>query len=634
MTHPPKFTMPFDAMTIEHLGLRLYSHLPPVIAELVSNAYDADSREVEVTLPTGAITPSSEVVVRDYGHAMTAEELQREYLPIGRCRRGADGATTKSKSGVRVVTGRKGLGKLSSFGVADQMELRSVKDGLAICLRFSFTAMKHWAESKPPGTPYEPEFVSARSGATKDRDGVEVRLRGLRRKSGISSDDVRRGLARRLLVFGPEFVLKVNGATIQPSDRNLRDACVSGEVWDVSALPGGGTVKDALTVSGWIGFLPSSSQTYRGVDIFAHGKAAELGSYFNYPSTHAQFARAHLVGEVHADFLDEGEDRISTARNSVVWESDEGVALQQWGESVLKFAFQKWLDSRRDKKKERITKLAGFDQWMKGRPEPEQRVALKLVKLLVDDDQIEEGSAEPLLEIVKSSVESVAFRELVDAIEAEGANPKTLVKLFDDWRIIEAREHLKLADGRRAAVEQLEKFIDEGALEVQELQPLFEANPWMIDQSWIRLTGQTKYTDLLRKKCPEPKDTADEDRRMDILGVSAGEVLTVVELKRPQKTLSRKDLEQIEAYVDWARENLADTGESVAPRFIKGRLIVGKMNGALKDKVKRLAGDDIRVETFRDLHERSKRYYDEVDVALQSVAPEYSRSKRRQSKKP
>lgn len=36
----PQFTMRFEPMTIEHLGLRLYSTLPPVIAELVSNAHE------------------------------------------------------------------------------------------------------------------------------------------------------------------------------------------------------------------------------------------------------------------------------------------------------------------------------------------------------------------------------------------------------------------------------------------------------------------------------------------------------------------------------------------------------------------------------------------------------------------
>lgn len=65
-----KYTMPFEPSTVDHLGLRLYSTLPPVIGELVSNAYDAESAKVEVTLPVGPITPASEVIVRDYGHGL------------------------------------------------------------------------------------------------------------------------------------------------------------------------------------------------------------------------------------------------------------------------------------------------------------------------------------------------------------------------------------------------------------------------------------------------------------------------------------------------------------------------------------------------------------------------------------
>src|SRR5688572_29677441 len=80
----PEFKMRFEAMTIDHLGLRLYSTLPPVISELVSNCYDAESGLVEITLPEGPVTSSSEVVVRDYGHGMTATEVAEEYLPIGR----------------------------------------------------------------------------------------------------------------------------------------------------------------------------------------------------------------------------------------------------------------------------------------------------------------------------------------------------------------------------------------------------------------------------------------------------------------------------------------------------------------------------------------------------------------------
>ena len=61
----PKFEMSFEPMTIEHLGLRLYSTLPPVISEFVSNAYDAESPKVEIQLPVGKITAESEVIIRE-----------------------------------------------------------------------------------------------------------------------------------------------------------------------------------------------------------------------------------------------------------------------------------------------------------------------------------------------------------------------------------------------------------------------------------------------------------------------------------------------------------------------------------------------------------------------------------------
>ena len=38
----------FDINTIDHLGVKLYSTLPPMIAELVSNAWDADAKNVYI----------------------------------------------------------------------------------------------------------------------------------------------------------------------------------------------------------------------------------------------------------------------------------------------------------------------------------------------------------------------------------------------------------------------------------------------------------------------------------------------------------------------------------------------------------------------------------------------------------
>lgn len=626
----PVFTMPFEPMTIEHLGLRLYSTLPPVLAELVSNAYDAESPKVEVILPTDEITPDSEVIVRDFGHGMDASEIQTEYLPIGRNRRGDESRNTMSKNGKVRVTGRKGLGKLSSFGIADELEARSVKCLTAVTLRLNFSEMRSWAEEHP-GRPYEPTVIPQRTGSTSDCDGVEVTLRKLHRTNRISPEVVRRGLASRLAMIGRNFQVCVNGVPVGPGDRMNRSECATGFSWDVQDLPHGASLAPSFHLRGWIGFLGASSQDKRGVDIFANSKAVELGSYFHYPSTHAQFARAHLVGEIHADFLDSPDaDLIATARNSVVWESPEGQLLQDWGQQTLKWTFQRWVELRREAKEDTITTAAGFDKWLDTRQPGEQRAAKRMIKILVEDENLDPESARPLLEIIKSSVETVAFLELIDRIETETPTAATLLRLFEEWRVIEAREHLRLADGRRSAIDHLEKFIQEGALEVQQLQPLLVKNLWLINSAWTEADVQATYTQLLKKNCKEPKTFPEEDRRLDIIGVTESGRMTVVELKRPQKTLSRDDLDQIEDYVDWARSNIIGT-DPVSPKYVEGFLIVGKLSNRsdVQTKMSRLARDDIRVATFRDLYAASRRYYDEVERHLEKIAPEYTRTKRK-----
>ncbi len=626
------FTMPFEPTTVDHLGVQLYGTLPPVISELVSNAYDAESQRVEISLPVGPIDDNSEVVIRDFGHGLTSEEIQGQFLPIGRPRRGEDGKNNMSRNGKVRVTGRKGLGKLAAFGVATEVDVRFIRDGQATCLRLNYDDLHAWP-LKHKNKDYQPEFIPSRSGPTKEKSGGEIRLRRLHRVRAISLDEVRRGLARRLNFIGKKFVVTVNGTGIKPGDRVRKTDCANGFCWEVKDTPGNGKLATGDTVTGWIGFLEKSSQTERGIDIFANGKAAELGSFFNLSSTHAQFARAHLIGEINADALDESEDDISTARNTVVWESDTGHALQEWGQGLLKWAFDRWVEMRREDKEQLIFTEEGFDDWLKTRLPTEKKIARRMVKELIQDEMIEPESAAPLLEIIKSSVETLAFRELVETIEEEGANAATLLRLFKEWRIIEAREHLKRADGRLSAIKQLKGFLDKGALEVQQMQPLFEQNPWLIDPSWSEADGQTTYTKLLRENFPEPK-VVEQERRLDILGIRNGGGVTIVEIKRPQTALAKKHLDQIESYTDWARARIQGSGPD-SPKYINGLLIIGHRtsNQEVAEKERRLSGDDIRVQAFSDLYERAKSYYGFVEQQLEKVAPEYSRKTRKGGKK-
>ena len=627
MSTLPRFKMEFEPATIEHLGLKLYVSLPPVIGELVSNAWDADAEKVEITLPKGQVTSGSEIIVKDDGHGMNANEVQEAYLRIGRNAREALKKDITELKG-RPLMARKGLGKLSSFGIASELEVLTVKDGEAVCIKLNYEQMKTW----PRGDPYEPEVVAERTGTTPELNGTEIWIRNLHRRREIDEALIRRELARRFTIIDEDFKVFVNGVQITYKDRRLQKDCK--KAWDITELPDGNVIdaSNDWKVSGWIGLVEKASQTERGVDIFARGKVVELETMFLLKTTHIQFARAYIVGEIHADFLDAEEDNISTARNSAQWESVAGQKLQYWGSKAVKYIFKQWLELQQKEKVNKYLKNEDFDKWLSTRTVREKKVALKLIKVIVEDQNIEPESAKPLLDVIKSNVEFQAFQELVDEIEDSGTNVKLFLKLFSDWRIIEAREHLKLSDGRLEVMENLSKCVKEGALEVKQIQPLFEDNGWLVNPAWAEVTGQTRYTKLLRKNCQESIKLDDKDRRIDILGYLVGGAVHVVELKRPEKTLSRDDLEQIERYVDWARTNLMGTGSN-SPNYISGLLIVGKLNITVKEKMTRLAGSDIRVTTYDDLLECAKNIYGEVEERLKKIAPEYSREARRAHKR-
>jgi hypothetical protein len=561
---PEKFTMEFEPTTIEHLGLKLYSSLPPVIGELVSNAWDADASSVHILIPTGTIKDGAEVVVNDNGNGMAPLELQEKYLSIGRTRRESDNSDLSTTKG-RPVTGRKGLGKLSAFGIADKVVVRSVHDGFVVAIRLDYKKMKTWPTHKP----YEPDILE--SNRTNEKNGTTVTVQSLRRRAPIGAGWIRRELARRFRFIGSGFQVYINREPIKPADRRRKQDCRA--AWNVTELLPGNVIDadNDWSITGWIGIVEKSSQTDRGVDIFARDKAVELDTMFNLKTTHVQFARSYVVGEISAEFLDSDEDRISTARNSVNWESEAGQKLQAWGEAALKDVFDRWLALQHKEKEERIVKVAGFNEWLNTRTKREQKVAQRLLKVIVNDPNIEPESAGPLLEIIKSNVEFQAFQDLVDEIEETGTSIQTLLKLFKDWRVIEAREYLKLSDGRLEVMEKLSGFMEEGALEVQDMQPLFETNTWLIDPTWGSASGQTTYTQLLRRQFPESPKLQEKNRRVDLLGITVSSAIEVVELKQPEKTLSREDLEQVEAYVDWARANLLSTGPD-SPRYVRGLL--------------------------------------------------------------
>ena len=62
----------FDINTIDHLGVKLYSTIPPMIAELVSNAWDADANNVYINFKNEG---EKTITVSDDGIGMTFDSI-------------------------------------------------------------------------------------------------------------------------------------------------------------------------------------------------------------------------------------------------------------------------------------------------------------------------------------------------------------------------------------------------------------------------------------------------------------------------------------------------------------------------------------------------------------------------------
>lgn len=105
-----------DAALLRELGERLIGRAHIALAELVKNAYDADAHTCRIEIERNRIT------VLDDGHGISRAEFFDYWMRIGTTHK-VDARTSRSLG--RSMTGSKGLGRLSTQFLADEMELES-----------------------------------------------------------------------------------------------------------------------------------------------------------------------------------------------------------------------------------------------------------------------------------------------------------------------------------------------------------------------------------------------------------------------------------------------------------------------------------------------------------------------------
>jgi hypothetical protein len=591
---------------VEHLGLKLYQNKPTnVIAEIISNSWDADAQRVEVkTSMDGA---NRWIAVLDDGRGMTRHELASAYLVIGQPRRSR--ADDKSQ-GMRRLMGRKGIGKLAPFGIAQQMDV-------VTCAIVDDKPTVHWLqfrlndllknvdgaykpalvmdEGDPKGLPFDQDPTGGQVRYWSDfikqgkRAGTLILMTSLSLGRAINDAQLIDSLGHRFTITagGHNFSVSVNGKLA--TTENMFPE------FDFRIPDQGQTVEmvGEREVKYWVGFVKKADwpADQAGVGVYSHGKIAQ-DRPFNFGVKGKEIFARYMFGVVEAEWLDELEtDVISTDRTSVNWELPETKLLYDWGQKKVGNwvgKFGEWRSTiEQDDNRELVRNVTRSGEAPRV-SEPEEEEIVRLVSAITPSLGKDTDEKKRLVKAVSDAWVQAPMRKLVKDLwesvgKGSGMPPGAFTKVVERLSAHSVPESLNLAmvfAQRAFALTRLHDYVHHG--DEVDLQKLVTSFPWIVEPDLAVLTANQQLKTAIAKAEELGQITTGrrskvagipERNRPDFVFLSSPEEhqILIVELKNPQEDLTIENRKQLEDYMTWFEEHYPNAE-------IRGYLIGRKPN--------------------------------------------------------
>lgn len=576
--HPYRMTI--DLNVLDHLADGLYSSVAAVITETVANAWDADATEVRVDLNISG----DRIEIVDNGIGMDLYSVNERYLRVG-YRRRRDGDTTP---GGRSVMGRKGIGKLSLFSIADLIEIKTQANGAEPAgLKIISSDLRRAMETGL--SVYNPEPVAVSQGMFVNEHGTHILASSLKRNRlrEMAPESLRRRLARRFSVIGSDgFRVFVNGVEVTATDREdlkfieylwtLGDTTIATtscmNLKKTKSLDGRDeTWNPEWQIQGWIGTVdrPKRLATPEGnlnsIILLARGRLVDEDVLARIVG--AEVYTKYLTGQVEADFLDASEsaDIVTSNRQRVIEDDARVGALTVFLQKALRRIAETWSELRAtDKTSELRERYPRIGEWLDGLQEGWKTKAEKLLERIATmevgkDDADQEESQRTLLRHAVFGFERLRLRGDAEELEralSEGMD--ALLRLLADRDSLEASFYRDIVRNRLDIIKELQRLVDENHRE-RVLQKYLFDHLWLLDPAWERATGSEEMERRLRMHDPFRNDdrTKEEYGRVDIRYSTLAGKHVIVELKRASVRVGIYELaEQGAKYVDAMKEIL------------------------------------------------------------------------------
>lgn len=579
-TATPTFEMTVDLNVLEHLGINLYSNIAAVLTEAVANAWDADASSVQIR-----VDPNNDwIEIEDDGIGMSVNDLNGKYLRVGYRRRDEDAEHGCRTAKGRPVMGRKGLGKLSLFSIANVIEVQSAKDGDTRGFRMSVPGIHEAVQEKRP---YHPEPLA--SDALAVTQGTKIVLREIKRQrlgKGVSA--LRKRLARRFSIIGQAngFEIKIDGQPITAADRGdlpkaqflwtfdgyEPEASTIAHVMERESLSARFDAWDsAWRVSGWLGTAhkpkdldDDEAGNLNGIVVFARGRLFHENVLDRLND--GRLYTKYLTGQIEADFLDaDDQPDIATSDRQRVQEDDERYTqLIAFLKSRLGQIEKQWSEWRRKHEVKEAQKVSpALTEWLstlrEGHRKSAETLIAKLSALPVDD----EDDRKTLYKHGILAFERMKLRGSTDEFVMGVESSDKLLAVLADRDALEDSLYRDIVRSRLEAIRAFQKLVDDDEKEKVLQKYLFD-HLWLLDPSWERATGTEVMETRLLDSGIVVKDLTKKEElgRVDIkYRLMAGKHI-VVELKKAGRNMKLLELqEQGQTYVDKLKKILLAQSE-------------------------------------------------------------------------
>lgn len=606
--------MQFDPNTIEHLGIQMYSTLPPVIAEIVSNAYDADAETVKIFL----YDENDKIIkVIDNGHGMCYSELNSKFLLIGRNRRKDEG-TQITPLKKRKVIGKKGIGKLAIFGVATVIEVETIKDNLRNSFKMDWNKLE---EFRTKHEPYKPEVIIKDENVNLN-NGTIFCLTEIKRKTLFNPESLAYSLAKYFTIFDEEdFTVEIihnddldNKITIKNNFKykNISEVCS----WDfpIKNHPHEYEYSDQIR-----GKIISSKEvitsSLNGIALFSRGKLVNEHSFYDINTSSQGYS--YITGWLNIDFIDDWDKEvIATNRKSLHWEDNDTVKLRDYLTEVIRAFYNEATKKRAENKVKEIERLTGINipNWLSSLQKHERKLAQKMVDSIKNSDGLEPEKAGDLILYVRDNFQFESFKEMAeDLVSEENLDILNILNLFTEWEIIEAREFYKISLVRINAIKTFEKYIMENAREVPTIHNFLKTFPWLLDPRIMEFQDEVYFSRILKENFDDSEEPLESDRRIDFLCTSIANNRFVIELKRPQHKIKKNDFEQAKQYRTFVETHSGN--EPSINKLVVAIVICGDIStndNSFRDEIVTYGqAGKVYVKTYADLLEQARKYHQE-----------------------